>query len=218
MPWWPDHAALRTLTVARTCASSRANTSMSASVLNRSIRPRSKSLTRGCVTPRTLAADFCLSPREVMSFCNWIMRSARTSKCSASSRENPRSRIDVPARRRDLDLHLVTPLFILPISSPRHKRLEHARVSICFRQVLQSMRQTRTSAVDAYSRFGSARYPFGHEMRTVCETELLAAQSPGHSTFWSGLLCPKPPARAAWDDDEFVQPTFQIAVEEGDAF
>ena len=28
----------------------------------------------------------------------------------------------------------------------------------------------------------------------------------------------KPPSRAAWYDDEFVQPTFQVAVEEGNTF
>lgn len=33
----------------------------------------------------------------------------------------------------------------------------------------------------------------------------------------SGLPRPKPPACAAWDDDEFVQPAFQVAVEERDA-
>jgi hypothetical protein len=29
------------------------------------------------------------------------------------------------------------------------------------------------------------------------------------------FLHPKPSSRAAWDDDEFVQPTFQVAVEKG---
>ena len=33
-----------------------------------------------------------------------------------------------------------------------------------------------------------------------------------------GLQRPKPPACAAWDDDEFIEPAFQIAVEERNAF
>ncbi len=40
-------AAARTFTVRRTCAPSRASMSISASVLNKSIRPRRRSLTRG---------------------------------------------------------------------------------------------------------------------------------------------------------------------------
>lgn len=42
--------------------------SIKLSVLKRSIRPRSKSLTRGWVTRRILAAFACLSPREAIAF------------------------------------------------------------------------------------------------------------------------------------------------------
>ena len=91
-----NHAAGRTLTVSRTVAPSLASMSISASVLKRSIRPRRRSLTRGWVTPSILAAVLCLRPRDSMSFCTWIMRSARTSRCSASSRRNPKSRNTFP--------------------------------------------------------------------------------------------------------------------------
>jgi hypothetical protein len=42
--------------------------SISASVLNRSMRPRWRSLTRGCVTRSVFAASACLSPLEVIAF------------------------------------------------------------------------------------------------------------------------------------------------------
>ncbi len=38
----------------------------------------------------------CFSRRALMIFCTWIMRSARTNRCSASSRRNPTSRNTFP--------------------------------------------------------------------------------------------------------------------------
>jgi len=70
--------------------------SMSASVLKRSIRPRRRSLTRGWDTRKTFAASLCLRRRDAMSFWTWIIRSARTRRCSASPRRNPRSRNTLP--------------------------------------------------------------------------------------------------------------------------
>ena len=48
----------------RTCTPRRASMSIKLSVLKRSIRPRKRSFTRGCVTRRILAALACVSPRE----------------------------------------------------------------------------------------------------------------------------------------------------------
>lgn len=56
-PQEKPYAARRTLTVRRTVAPSRASISISASVLKRSIRPRSRSVTRGCVTPECLGGS-----------------------------------------------------------------------------------------------------------------------------------------------------------------
>lgn len=84
------------LTVRRTRAPRRASMSISASVLNKSMRPRRRSLTRGCDTRRISAASRCFRRCAAMSFCTWIMRSARTRRCSASSRRNPRSRNTFP--------------------------------------------------------------------------------------------------------------------------
>src|SRR6266446_3330807 len=70
--------------------------SIRASVLNRSIRPRRRSLTRGCDTRSTFAATFCFSLRDAMIFWTSIIRSARMRRCSASSRRNPRSRNTLP--------------------------------------------------------------------------------------------------------------------------
>ena len=84
------------LTVSWTRAPKRVSMSIRASVLNKSMRPRRRSLTLGCETRRTLAAGFCLSPRDAMIFWTSIMRSARTRRCSASSRRNPRSRNTLP--------------------------------------------------------------------------------------------------------------------------
>lgn len=66
------------------------------SVLKRSIRPRSAPLTRGCATCRILAAAACVSPREASAFCSWMRRSARTTGCSDSSTDKPRSRNTLP--------------------------------------------------------------------------------------------------------------------------
>src|SRR3989304_7200765 len=73
--------------------------SISVSMLKRSIRPRIKSLTRGCVTPRSSAASACFNPRAVITFCRFTISSARTLRYSASSGEKPRSRKTFPLDR-----------------------------------------------------------------------------------------------------------------------
>src|SRR5712691_3086629 len=79
--------------------SSRANMSISVSMLKRSIRPRIKSLTRGWVTPRSSAASACFNPRAAIAFCRFTMSSARTFRYAASSSEKPRSRKTFPLDR-----------------------------------------------------------------------------------------------------------------------
>jgi hypothetical protein len=44
--------------------------SINVSVLNRSIRPRRRSLTRGCVTFSAFAASACFIPLEAIAFCS----------------------------------------------------------------------------------------------------------------------------------------------------
>ena len=61
--------ALAGLITSRTPTPSLASISISASVLNKSIRPRSRSLMRGCVTRNTFAASACLSLLDVIAFC-----------------------------------------------------------------------------------------------------------------------------------------------------
>ena len=70
--------------------------SINVSVLNRSIRPRKRSLTRGWLTCRIPAASACVKPRAVMSSCSRIMRSERIIKWAASLEEKPTSRKTLP--------------------------------------------------------------------------------------------------------------------------
>ena len=77
---------------------------MSASVLNRSIRPRSNSLTRGWVMRRVLANSACVSLLDSISFWTLINKSARTSRCSASPGAKPISRKTLPLDRVILSL------------------------------------------------------------------------------------------------------------------
>ena len=55
---------------------SRANRSMSVSMLKRSIRPRMTSLTRGCVTPSRFAVWAWVRPRAAIAFCRLSISSA----------------------------------------------------------------------------------------------------------------------------------------------
>src|SRR3990172_7399897 len=73
--------------------------SIRASVLNRSILPRRRSLTRGCVTRRIFAASACLRPLDVISLWSWIIKSDRTFRCAASLGGKPRSRNTLPLDR-----------------------------------------------------------------------------------------------------------------------
>src|SRR5574341_222568 len=73
--------------------------SISVSMLKRSIRPRIRSLTRGCVTPRSSAAWACFNPRAVITCCSFSISSARTLRYSASAPEKPRSRKTFPLDR-----------------------------------------------------------------------------------------------------------------------
>ena len=73
--------------------------SMSVSVLNRSIRPRSKSLTRGRLMRRLFANSDWVRCLDSISFWTLIIKSARTSRCSASTGANPTSRKTLPLDR-----------------------------------------------------------------------------------------------------------------------
>src|SRR5262245_9963690 len=59
---------LPVLTTSLTPTPRRASMSMRASVLNRSMRPRKRSLTRGCVTRSSRAASACISRLDVTVF------------------------------------------------------------------------------------------------------------------------------------------------------
>src|SRR5712692_5872587 len=76
--------------------------SISVSMLNRSILPRTRSLMRGCETPKSAAAAACVSLRASISLRISIMSSDRSFRCSASSRSKPRSRNTFPEERRIL--------------------------------------------------------------------------------------------------------------------
>jgi len=58
-----------------------------------------KSLTRGWVIPRSLAASACFNPRAVITFCRFPISSERTLRYSASSGEEPRPRKTFPLDR-----------------------------------------------------------------------------------------------------------------------
>src|SRR5947207_2472931 len=73
--------------------------STSVSMLNRSIFPRTRSLTRGCVTPSNLAAAACVSLRRLIRRSISIIRSARILRLAASSGPKPRSRNTLPVDR-----------------------------------------------------------------------------------------------------------------------
>jgi hypothetical protein len=86
------------------------NIPMSISALNRSMRPRIRSLTRGWVTPRSSATAACFIPRAAITACSFAMSSERILRWSASSTENPRSRNTFPLdrdRRRSAITHLL---------------------------------------------------------------------------------------------------------------
>ncbi len=73
--------------------------SMSASVLNKSIRPRRRSLTRGWVMRSVFANSAWVRRLESINFWTLIIKSARTSRCSASPGANPMSRKTLPVDR-----------------------------------------------------------------------------------------------------------------------
>jgi hypothetical protein len=75
---------------------------MSVSVLNKSIRPRNKSLTRGLLMRRLFANAAWLRCLDSISFWTLIIKSARTSRCSASPGANPTSRKTLPLDRVSL--------------------------------------------------------------------------------------------------------------------
>src|SRR2546425_4617808 len=67
--------------------------------MNRSFRPRVRSLTRGLVTRNSSAASPCLSLRAAIDLWRFSSRSARILSDSASSAEKPRSRNTLPVER-----------------------------------------------------------------------------------------------------------------------
>ena len=82
---------------------------MSVSVLNKSFRPRSKSLTRGLLIRRLFANAAWVRCLDSISFWTLIIKSARTSRCSASPGANPTSRKTLPLDRVILSFILNLP-------------------------------------------------------------------------------------------------------------
>jgi hypothetical protein len=82
---------------------------MSVSVLNKSIRPRSKSLSRGRLMRRLFANSAWVRRLDSISFWTLIIKSARTSRCSASPGANPTSRKTLPLDRVILSFILNLP-------------------------------------------------------------------------------------------------------------
>src|SRR5215472_11410322 len=95
----------------RTRTPRRARMSISASVLNRSIRPRRRSLTRGWVMRSIFANSAWVRCLDSMTFCTLISKSARTSRCSASPPEKPTSRKTLP-----VDRVIFSFIYVLPFS------------------------------------------------------------------------------------------------------
>jgi hypothetical protein len=106
-------------------------------MLKRSSRPRTRSLTRGWVTPRRCATSACVNRRAAMAFWTLIMRSERTLRCSASSAENPRSRNTLP-------LEAVTLAFIRHLSFPRCALRDHDRQAMLRKVQVHLGRLART--------------------------------------------------------------------------
>jgi len=140
------------LTVRRTRAPRRESMSISVSVLKRPMRPRSRSLTRGWDTRRTLAASRCFSRRAVISFCTWIIRSARTRRCSASSWRNPTSRNTLPVETVTFSLfatsasHLAACASLADqrsVSLPRELHVRSGRLSGSLLEGVQNVHDVR---------------------------------------------------------------------------
>ena len=105
---------------------------MSASVLNRSIRPRRKSLTRGWVILSIFANSACVICLDSISFCTLIIKSARTSRCSASPAENPMSRNTFPLDRVTFSFIVILPLCRLLATSLLDQRTKTVPSEIRF--------------------------------------------------------------------------------------
>jgi len=105
---------------------------MSASVLNRSIRPRRKSLTRGWVILSIFANSACVRCLDSISFCTLIIKSARTSRCSASPAENPRSRKTLPLDRVTFSFIVILPLSRLLATSLLEQRTKSVPSEVRF--------------------------------------------------------------------------------------
>ena len=97
----------------------RASMSTRPSMLNRWRRPRARSLTRGCLTPRAFAARAWVSRRRAIHRSSASMSSALTRRCSASIGGNPRSRKTLP------DPFAISPsLLLVAAPAPEYMRLD----------------------------------------------------------------------------------------------
>jgi len=134
--------------------------SINVSVLNRSMRPRVRSLTRGCDTRKSFAASFCLSFRDLMSFWTVIKRSARTKRCSASSRRNPRSRNTLPVEGVILGFigHLPSRLVVLPAPSQKRRVPLTSHTNIATRCLPRPFFKTMKH-IDCFGEFRQIQYP-----------------------------------------------------------
>ena len=140
----------------RTRTPSRARISMSASVVNRSIRPLSNSLTRGRVMRRVLANSAWVSLLDSITFWTLINKSARTSRCSASPGAKPISRKTLPLDRVNLSFTLPLPPRRFLGSSPQNQRAKP--VSCKFRFTYWSFASSFLKGVQNINALGELRH------------------------------------------------------------
>ena len=130
--------------------------SISVSVLNRSIRPRRRSLTRGWLTRKIPATSAWVKSRDVINSCSLIMRSERIIKWAASLEENPRSLKTLLFDRVSSRFRFCGILGTLPhkqFSKPVSRKLQ-----LAFRRLPASLLK-RMKHIDCLGKLGHVEYP-----------------------------------------------------------
>ena len=144
---------------------------MSVSVLNRSIRPPSKSLTRGLLMRRLFANAAWLRCLDAISFWTLIIKSARTSRCSASPGGNPTSRKTLPLDRVIFSFISNLPCrgaFAAPFQDQRTKP-----VSCQVRFSFESFPSSLLEGVQNINTFGKLRHIENSMFEPSVDTDLL---------------------------------------------
>ena len=115
--------------------------SIRASVLNKSIRPRRKSLTRGWLMRHLFANSAWVRRLDSISFWTLIIKSARTSKCSASPAVNPTSRKTLPVDRVILSFIVTLPSvrYFAASSLDQRSKTVSGEVCISFRSFSRAL-------------------------------------------------------------------------------